>query len=633
MSYRSGHRDAHHRRPPDDHRRHGRRHSRHHGAARATAPEAWAAGPRPELHRQLPRPGPGPPEHRQRANDPPDDPPDDAPAPDFHQPNPNGNLTAAEHSASDASSAGGPEDAACLVCIRVARRRARLPCGHTWCRRCLRTQVRNALRGGDGAWPPRCCRGEGGEIREGAVEWLGDRGVLDMYRRRRTETGVAVRDRVYCHLITCASFIPLVHHTLAGDRGRGGRIALCQEPGCSRHTCVDCGTQAHVGRECPRDPDMEAVLQTIEAHGYQFCARCNAVVERIDGCNHITCRCGYQFCYMCGTRWKECSCPGYGGMRRQRADRPRLEQAVRGQITTATQPAADGPVAQPRPTVAPARQPRYGDPAYELALLMPQDDGTRERWEREDAEARRLAEQMRMWTLEDHEAGRPAPARAPQNDEDMRRLEEEDAEARAQAEQMRLWAQEDAEARRRAGQPMTPAPAPAPVPPPTPARAPAAPPPVVRGVRDESPERPGGNTGRIEEGRLPYPEAAYLIAPGIGMRELEDHMYHQPPELPLERQLQERARLERAQWMRAQQQYMLGGYPPPIRLGGLPGSVAGGWVVPRVLGPGSYQNELESGGEFGGQDIGQHPPGIDMRMMMYQQAMGGNMPRRYEYHF
>jgi hypothetical protein len=256
------------------------------------------------------------------------------------------------------------------------------------------------------------------------------------------------------------------------------------------------------------------------------------------------------------------------------------------------------------------------------------------RWELEDAEATRLAEQMRMWQLEDREAGRLAPAPAPQDDEDMRRWEEEDAQARAQAEQMRLWAQEDAEARRRAGQPMTPAPAPAPVPPPTPARAPAAPPPVVRGVRDESPERPRGNEGRIEEGRLPYPEAAYLIAPGIGMRELEDHMYHQPPPDPApERQLQERARLERAQWMRAQQQYMMGGYPPPIGLGGLPGSVGGGWVVPHVLGPGRYQYELGSDGEFGGQDIDQHPPGIDMRMMMYQQVMGGNMQRRYEYHF
>lgn len=105
-------------------------------------------------------------------------------------------LTAAEHSGSDESSTGGPEDAACVVCTRVARRRARLACGHTWCRRCLRTHIIHALRGGDGAWPPRCCAGEHGEIREEVVEWLGDRGVTGTYRRRNTEMGAGVGERV-----------------------------------------------------------------------------------------------------------------------------------------------------------------------------------------------------------------------------------------------------------------------------------------------------------------------------------------------------------------------------------------------------------------------------------------------------
>lgn len=32
------------------------------------------------------------------------------------------------------------------------------------------------------------------------------------------------------------------------------------------------------------------------------------MVERIDGCHHIICNCDYEFCYLCGERWKTCDC-------------------------------------------------------------------------------------------------------------------------------------------------------------------------------------------------------------------------------------------------------------------------------------------------------------------------------------
>jgi hypothetical protein len=27
------------------------------------------------------------------------------------------------------------------------------------------------------------------------------------------------------------------------------------------------------------------------------------IVEKTSGCDHMTCRCGYQFCYICGGKW------------------------------------------------------------------------------------------------------------------------------------------------------------------------------------------------------------------------------------------------------------------------------------------------------------------------------------------
>ena len=27
------------------------------------------------------------------------------------------------------------------------------------------------------------------------------------------------------------------------------------------------------------------------------------MIERTEGCNHMTCKCGNQFCYVCGANW------------------------------------------------------------------------------------------------------------------------------------------------------------------------------------------------------------------------------------------------------------------------------------------------------------------------------------------
>eukprot|EP00435_Cladocopium_sp_Y103_P050241 s185_g15.t1 len=37
----------------------------------------------------------------------------------------------------------------------------------------------------------------------------------------------------------------------------------------------------------------------------QHCPGCQGVVQRNGGCNHMVCRCGVHFCYVCGRRWEE----------------------------------------------------------------------------------------------------------------------------------------------------------------------------------------------------------------------------------------------------------------------------------------------------------------------------------------
>ena len=36
---------------------------------------------------------------------------------------------------------------------------------------------------------------------------------------------------------------------------------------------------------------------------FKRCVKCRMVVERNQGCPHMTCKCGAQFCYNCGAAW------------------------------------------------------------------------------------------------------------------------------------------------------------------------------------------------------------------------------------------------------------------------------------------------------------------------------------------
>uniref|UniRef100_I1QWY0 RBR-type E3 ubiquitin transferase n=1 Tax=Oryza glaberrima TaxID=4538 RepID=I1QWY0_ORYGL len=58
----------------------------------------------------------------------------------------------------------------------------------------------------------------------------------------------------------------------------------------------------------------DAYLQNLaQQRLWRQCIRCKHMIELAEGCYHMTCVCGYEFCYTCGKEWKEkkatCSCP------------------------------------------------------------------------------------------------------------------------------------------------------------------------------------------------------------------------------------------------------------------------------------------------------------------------------------
>ena len=83
-------------------------------------------------------------------------------------------------------------------------------------------------------------------------------------------------------------------------------------PNCHKKTCRRCKLGFHTGLSCVEYKHLDAVdveaYKVFTKENYQKCSNCNYYVEKTEGCNHISCRCGAEFCYKCGLKWKTCKC-------------------------------------------------------------------------------------------------------------------------------------------------------------------------------------------------------------------------------------------------------------------------------------------------------------------------------------
>ncbi|RKK92936.1 hypothetical protein BFJ71_g9928 [Fusarium oxysporum] len=185
---------------------------------------------------------------------------------------------------------GNGED--CMICGDDAHFRAL--CGHNYCLPCYREAIRVGLRSQE-EFPPRCCE----PITEEGVALARAPALVHLFRQMREEADVPIHDRLYCHDGNCAAFIP---------PDRNGHCLLCDT-----HTCRDCGERGHPGQPCREGAAEEDVWATMDENRTVNCPGCGRMIELAEACNHMTCPCGQEFCFICGRVWHTCNCPVYGG--------------------------------------------------------------------------------------------------------------------------------------------------------------------------------------------------------------------------------------------------------------------------------------------------------------------------------
>ena len=180
------------------------------------------------------------------------------------------------------------------------------PCDHPYCVACLRQLLLKAILE-PRLLPVRCC---GVDFDQNVAKIVLASADLDRFQMAWVE--ISAVSKMYCPVNTCSQFINL-------DSVDAAEFPC---PRCGVGLCKECRAGAHDGMSCSQFQETEQGRSVSEEQrlielgrqlGWQQCTRCGSLVELATGCNHMTCRCGAEFCYTCGVEWKKesrlCACP------------------------------------------------------------------------------------------------------------------------------------------------------------------------------------------------------------------------------------------------------------------------------------------------------------------------------------
>ncbi|KAJ6849409.1 putative E3 ubiquitin-protein ligase RNF144A-B [Iris pallida] len=176
-------------------------------------------------------------------------------------------------------------------------------CPHVFCRECLGRYIGAKLRenissvkcpedGCSGLLEPEHCQG------------LVPKEVFERWGSALCEAMVLASQKFsYCPFKDCSAL-------LVDDSGEAVGQSEC--PSCRRLFCAGCKVAWHSGIGCDEFRSLGAdersredvlLMEVASKKKWRRCSSCRFYVEKKDGCNHVTCRCGFEFCYGCGVQW------------------------------------------------------------------------------------------------------------------------------------------------------------------------------------------------------------------------------------------------------------------------------------------------------------------------------------------
>ncbi|TVU04353.1 hypothetical protein EJB05_50087, partial [Eragrostis curvula] len=203
-----------------------------------------------------------------------------------------------------AANAAGDVDLVCTICFggRSAGRKVSAGCrAHFYCRACWRGYLRAVVEdGGARSLALRCpepsCRAPVARELVDAAAGAADRARYAAFAARSyvEDSGGRIK---WCPAPGCTNAVEL-----DGGAGNAAADVVCW---CGHAFCFRCGEEAHrpvtcetVRRWQAKNSSNAETANWVLTHT-KHCPRCRQPIEKNQGCNHMRCRCGHAFCWLC----------------------------------------------------------------------------------------------------------------------------------------------------------------------------------------------------------------------------------------------------------------------------------------------------------------------------------------------
>lgn len=166
---------------------------------------------------------------------------------------------------------------------------------HPFCNACMKAHFNVLLSEGKISMKCISINPCNGNFIDSSLSSFLDLASLRLYEKtkQRIEINSAISEKT----VVC----PFCNIEVIDERRQGIKLFYCPNRDCLRLSCSDCMKEYHGQSLCGiqdrlrKEKEESATYEVIKP-----CPNCNTDIERTTGCNHMKCKCGIVFCYVCG---------------------------------------------------------------------------------------------------------------------------------------------------------------------------------------------------------------------------------------------------------------------------------------------------------------------------------------------